>query len=95
MLRASRSFIAATWMLLGAPSASSAASPPPPAREACVDRWLKARNLNPYGDPPDTVYPGGTPLFDERTGEQTDRIEYVFRKHPEARKACGGGSSAK
>ncbi|MCE9670303.1 hypothetical protein LY474_21115 [Myxococcus stipitatus] len=56
--------------------------------ESCVDRWLKKKNLDAYGHPEGTMYAGGTPLFDERTGESTDRLTYVFNQHPEVRKAC-------
>lgn len=58
------------------------------SRETCVDAWLKARGLNEFGDPPGTMYMGGTPLFDEATGERRDRIEYVIEKHPEVAQAC-------
>jgi hypothetical protein len=53
-----------------------------------IDRWIKEKNLNSYGDPKDTVYAGGTPLFDERTGERRDRLEYVYKRHPAARESC-------
>ena len=56
--------------------------------EACVDRWLAQRKLDPYGNEEGMMYAGGTPLFDERTGRSTDRLEYVYKKHPEARAAC-------
>ena len=56
--------------------------------EKCVDRWLSERKLDPYGMPPGTMYAGGTPLFDEATGRQIDRLDYVYRKHPEAKAAC-------
>ena len=52
-----------------------------------VDRWIKENNKNSFGDNKDTVYMGGTPLFDERTGKTKDRYEYVLEKHPELRKA--------
>jgi hypothetical protein len=58
------------------------------ARPSCVDRELAARGLNPYGDPPDTMYAGGTPLFDEKTGVAVDRIEYVLAHRPEIASAC-------
>lgn len=48
-----------------------------------IDEWIKRENRNPYGDPKDTVYMGGTPLFDERTTQQKDRYEYILSKHPE------------
>jgi hypothetical protein len=39
------------------------------------------------------MYAGGTPLFDERTGERKDRIAYVLERQPEARRACADGGS--
>ncbi len=48
-----------------------------------IDQWLEQQNLNQYGDPKDTMYAGGTPLFDESTGEGKDRYEYILEKHPE------------
>ena len=38
----------------------------------------KARNR--FGDPVDTVYAGGTPLFDERTGKSITQKEYERRR---------------
>lgn len=55
---------------------------------ACVDRWLADHRLDPYGSPEGTMYAGGTPLFDERTGETTDRLTFVYRRHPDAKAAC-------
>lgn len=68
-----------------------AAPPEKPAagsREACVDAWLRERGLNDFGDPPDTMYAGGTPLFDEATGTRRERIPYVLARHPELAAAC-------
>ncbi len=59
-----------------------------------MDRWLKAQQLDPYGHPEGTMYTGGTPLFDEQTGERRDRLSYVFQRHPQARAACGSASAA-
>ena len=47
-----------------------------------IDRWLKQQGLNQYGDPQGTMYAGGTPLFDEATGERTDRLDYLLHKFP-------------
>lgn len=58
------------------------------AVESCVDRWLQAHKLDSYGNPEGTMYAGGTPLFNEATGETRDRLEYVFSRQPDARKAC-------
>jgi hypothetical protein len=60
-----------------------------PECAACVDRELAARGLNQFGDPPDAMYAGGTPLFDERTGKATDRVEYVLSHHQAIAAACG------
>jgi hypothetical protein len=70
------------------PSAASA-KPSREAEEACVDRWLAARGLDRYGGQAGTMYAGGTPLFDERTGERRDRLAYVYKQHPAAREKCG------
>ena len=56
--------------------------------EACVDAWLSSHQLNEYGDPPGTMYAGGTPLFDEASGRRTDRLARILAKHPEVKKAC-------
>ena len=58
------------------------------AEEACVDKWLAERRLDPYGNPEGTMYAGGTPLFNERTGETVDRLDYVYKRQPLARTAC-------
>lgn len=56
--------------------------------ESCVDQWLAARKLDSYGAPKGTMYIGGTPLFDESTGKTTPRLEHVYARRPEAKKAC-------
>jgi len=48
-----------------------------------IDEWLSENGLNEFGDPPDTVYMGGTPLFNETTGESIDKYQYILNKHPE------------
>ena len=48
-----------------------------------IESWIKKNNLNEYGDPNDTVYIGGTPLFDEATGKKIDKYEYILRSHPD------------
>jgi hypothetical protein len=76
--------------------AACRATPPSPAPAAapdaqavsCIDLWLAQRDLNQYGDPVGTMYAGGTPLFDEKTGQTTDRIQHLVRKHPELQQAC-------
>ena len=51
-----------------------------------IDRWIKEKNLNSYGDPKDTMYAGGTPLFNEATGRSMDRYGYILKRHPELKK---------
>ncbi len=51
-------------------------------QKAAIDEWLANNNLNKYGDSEDTVYAGGTPLFDEASGAYTDRFEHLFKKFP-------------
>ena len=79
-------------LLAAACRASPPSSPGPAAADAqavsCVEQWLAQRDLNQYGDPVGTMYTGGTPLFDERTGQTTDRLEHLVRKHPELQQAC-------
>jgi len=47
-----------------------------------IDIWLEKNGYNRYGDPGGIVYTGGTPLFNEATGESIDRFEYILKKHP-------------
>lgn len=61
--------------------------------EACVDRWLAEHKLDRYGHPEGTMYAGGTPLFNEATGESRDRLDYVYERQPEAKKACAAAGS--
>lgn len=48
-----------------------------------IDAWIKREGRNQYGDPRDTVYAGGNPLFDERSAQLKDKYEYILSKHPE------------
>jgi hypothetical protein len=65
------------------------AAEPAAQAQSCLDRELAAKGLNQFGDPPGTMYPGGTPLFDEKTGRSTPREQYVFAHRPEIAHACG------
>ena len=60
----------------------------PDSVNACVDAWLGRHQLNEYADPPGTMYAGGTPLFNERTGQRTDRMIYLFAKNAQLRADC-------
>lgn len=48
-----------------------------------IDAWIEKNNLNEYGDPVDTNYAGGTPLFNETTGETRERYEYIVEQFPD------------
>jgi serine/threonine protein phosphatase PrpC len=61
-----------------------------PETRAHIDRWIAENDLNEYGDPKGTMYLGGTPLFDERTGQSRERYEYILEKHPELRQSEPG-----
>jgi hypothetical protein len=89
--RARRIAAVARWatLLILFAAACRPESPPAGAPESCLDRQLKAKGLNPFGDPPDTFYAGGTPLFDEKTGRSVPREQYVMAKHPDIARACG------
>lgn len=50
--------------------------------KAAVEEWLAKNKLNQFGDKKDTVYTGGTPLFNEQSGETLNRYEYLFKKFP-------------
>lgn len=49
--------------------------------EQQIEVWITENNLNPYGDPKDTFYIGGTPLFNERTGQSIDKYQYILERH--------------
>ena len=53
-----------------------------------IDRWLQNENLNRYGDPLDTMYLGGTPLFNEQTGESQDRYQISIQLLGRSEKVC-------
>lgn len=48
-----------------------------------IEKWILQNDLNEYGDPKDTIYAGGTPLFNEATGEKIYRFQYILSQHPE------------
>merc|ERR1712038_1577672 len=60
-----------------------AEGPPSNPTLQVVDEWLISQSLNEFGDPEDTVYMGGNPLFDPVTGEMKDRYEYILEKFPD------------
>ncbi len=48
-----------------------------------IENWIIKNGLNQYGDAAGTVYAGGTPLVNEKTGKTIDRIDYILSKHPD------------
>lgn len=48
-----------------------------------IESWIMKNGLNQYGDSVGTVYAGGTPLVDEKTGKTLDRLDYILTKHPD------------
>jgi hypothetical protein len=52
-------------------------------QEKAIDKYLEEKDWNRYGDPKGTHYAGGTPLFDEQTGESISRYDYILENHPE------------
>lgn len=54
-----------------------------PAQKASIDAWLEKKGLNKYGDAKNAVYTGGTPLFDEKTGQPVERYDYILNKFPD------------
>ncbi len=52
-------------------------------QKKAIDERIKRDGLNEFGDPKGTSYMGGTPLFNEMTGETKDRYEHISGKHPD------------
>ncbi len=48
-----------------------------------IDSWLEENGYNRYGDAQNAIYKGGTPLFNEETGEAIDRYSYILKKFPD------------
>jgi hypothetical protein len=47
-----------------------------------IEAWLEKNDYNQYGDKTDTLYPGGTPLFDEAKGTYIKLYDYLLKKYP-------------
>jgi hypothetical protein len=52
------------------------------SEKAKIEKWIVDSKVNEYGDPLDTLYAGGTPLYDESTGETMDRFDYIKKNYP-------------
>ena len=48
-----------------------------------IETWILENDLNQYGDSKNMFYTGGTPLFNEKTGERIDKYEYILRNYPD------------
>lgn len=48
-----------------------------------IKSWTTKNGLNKFGDPKNTMYAGGNPLFDERTGQAISYYEYMLQKFPD------------
>ncbi len=48
-----------------------------------IEKWLEQNGYNRFGDPRDTFYASGTPLFDQSSGQMIERFEYILRRHPD------------
>lgn len=55
----------------------------PEPEKAKIEDWIERNDLNRYGDSKDRIYRGGTPLFNEGTGESLDRYKYILKNHPD------------
>jgi hypothetical protein len=47
-----------------------------------IDDWLDEKGLNRYGDDKSAMYKGGTPLYNEETGQAIDRYDYLLSRYP-------------
>jgi len=54
-----------------------------------IEDYLKDTGLNKFGDPENTVYTGGSPLFNEQTGEAINRYDYILEHNPDLRAIFG------
>jgi hypothetical protein len=78
----------AVLLLVYACKAAPSGGDAPDAGLPCVDPWLAEHHLNEYGDPAGTMYAGGSPLFDEKTGTRKSRLQVLLAKQPELAHAC-------
>lgn len=53
-----------------------------PGEESAFKAWADKNDMNRFGDPKDTMYLGGTPLFDESTGKVTPADAYILSRNP-------------
>lgn len=53
-----------------------------PGEDEAFNAWATKNGKNQFGDPADTMYTGGTPLFNESTGESLPAAEYILTRNP-------------
>ena len=72
---------------------------PPQEEQKDILAWLErsSDSLNTYGDPADAMYMGGSPLFNERTGEFKDKFQYIIEhvRVPSPESLLAGGHRAR
>lgn len=56
---------------------------PTEAEKKQAASWLRHNDFNRYGDEPGTAYAGGTPLFNEATGEFLTLYQLLVKKYPD------------
>lgn len=54
-----------------------------PEQKKKIDEWLEENNLNRYGDSREAIYPDGSPLYNEDTGQEMTRFEYILDRYPD------------
>ena len=85
----------------GDPQAQPSQEEQKPSQEEQKDilAWLErsSDSLNTYGDPADAMYMGGSPLFNERTGEFKDKFQYIIEhvSVPSPESLLAGGHRAR
>lgn len=52
-----------------------------PGELEAFNTWVAKNKLNSFGDTEDTMYAGGTPLFNEMTGEMVPLESYALSRH--------------
>jgi len=54
----------------------------PESEKSQIEAWLEKNGYNQYGDKVDTIYAGGSPLFNESTGKSILLYDYLVQKYP-------------
>src|SRR4029079_2964840 len=70
------------------PPVSASRIQPDPKQTECVERWLEGHGLPHCGNPPGSMYHGGTAPFGETPGRSVDRWTLVAKNRPEALQSC-------